>query len=238
MKIASTAVALLLVAGLQTNVHAQERTKDRPKQESKEVDQQADRNKEKDREKDQSGKTIEKRENDQGKATPATLKGVDRQDRPVHQHGKDQSRPLPGKGSDGQQKDKHKEGKDHKHDQDHNHGKGNDHGKDHDHGDGHDHGKGNAYGKNKEGLEGKAFGQHRAQEARSRQELTTTVNDHDQKIVISRQKIKEATERLEAERKSGKVSADLYRERKERIARAEQGVLDLERRLIEAKRLK
>ncbi|HPB24795.1 MAG TPA: hypothetical protein PLB59_03975, partial [Bacteroidales bacterium] len=34
-------------------------------------------------------------------------------------------------------------------------------------------GKGNAYGKNKEGLEGKEFGQHRAAEAKSKQEAVS-----------------------------------------------------------------
>lgn len=99
-------------------------------------------------------------------------------------------------------------------------------------------GRGNAYGKDKEGMQGREFGQNRAQQARNREQLNTTVDEHDIKLKESRDKIKDANERLESERTAGKVTAEEYQARKERIAKAEQGVKELERKVEEGKRLK
>ena len=66
-------------------------------------------------------------------------------------------------------------------------------------------GRGNAYGRNKGGLEGRDFGQARAEEARmknqeKKSELDKRVEDGEQKTVQARERIRVAREDLEKEK--------------------------------------
>ncbi|MCF8258821.1 MAG: hypothetical protein K9J06_14800 [Flavobacteriales bacterium] len=78
--------------------------------------------------------------------------------------------------------------------------------------------------------------EQRSKETRSREELNTTLDEHDRKAQEARERIRVANEKLETDRKAGKVSPDEYRERKEKIAKAERGVKDLERKVDEGRR--
>jgi len=103
-------------------------------------------------------------------------------------------------------------------------------------------GKGNAYGKNKGGLEGRDFGQARAEAARMQQqekkaELDRTVTDNEGKITQAKEKIKVAREDLEKQKASGKVKEKEYQERKGKIDNAERAVNDLEQKIQKGKNL-
>ncbi|HNS17156.1 MAG TPA: hypothetical protein PKH94_09845 [Bacteroidales bacterium] len=93
--------------------------------------------------------------------------------------------------------------------------------------------QGNAYGKNKGDLQGKEFGQQRAEEARLNRDVKG--KELDEKIVQGEAKAKEARERierakaqLEKDKKEGKITEQIYQERKERISKAEQALSNLE----------
>lgn len=215
--------ALLLALALHTGTQAQERTKDRMRQDAKEVEKEVDKAAVKteravDKAVDRSGKAIDKAAE---KTERAVIKAADRAEEGTLKAA-DKVEMGTRKAVENTEKavDRAVSGNGAAKRSDENSGRG------------------NAYGKDKEGLKGREFGQQRASEARSREQLSSTVTDHERKINESRLKIREASDRLEAERKAGKVSAEEYRERKERIAKAERGVADLQRKVDQAKRVR
>lgn len=105
-----------------------------------------------------------------------------------------------------------------------------------------DKGKGNAYGRNKGGLEGRDFGQARAEEARMkhqerRSELDRKVEDGEQKMVQARERIRIARENLEKEKASKRIPEDVYQQRKEKIDNAEKAVTELGEKIQKGKKL-
>jgi colicin import membrane protein len=102
---------------------------------------------------------------------------------------------------------------------------------------------GNAYGKNKNDLEGKEFGQSRADQARlnkqqKKQELDSSLVKGNEKVIEAREKIKVAKEKLEKDKKAKKISEAEYKEKKEKIDKAEKAVNDLEDNIQGGKGLK
>jgi colicin import membrane protein len=100
--------------------------------------------------------------------------------------------------------------------------------------------EGHAYGKNKGELEGKGFGQSRAEQARMEQhrrefELGNSVMEGDAKVMEAREKINAAKEQLEKDKKAKKISEAAYKEKKEKIDKAEQAVNNLEMEVQKAK---
>lgn len=105
-----------------------------------------------------------------------------------------------------------------------------------------DKGKGNAYGRNKGGLEGRDFGQARAEEARMkhqerRSELDRKVEDGEQKMVQARERIRVAREDLEKEKASKRIPEDVYQQKKEKIDNAEKAVTELEEKIQKGRKL-
>lgn len=101
-------------------------------------------------------------------------------------------------------------------------------------------GKGNAYGRNKGGLEGRDFGQARAEEARmknqeKKSELDRRVEDGEQRSVQARERIRVAREDLEKEKNSKRIPDDVYQQKKEKIDNAEKAVIDLEEKIKKGK---
>jgi len=101
-------------------------------------------------------------------------------------------------------------------------------------------GRGNAYGRNKGGLEGRDFGQVRAEEARmknqeKKSELDKRVEDGEQKTVQARERIRVAREDLEKEKTSKKINDETYQQKKEKIDNAEKAVTDLEEKIKKGK---
>lgn len=93
--------------------------------------------------------------------------------------------------------------------------------------------QGNAYGKNKGDLQGKEFGQERAEQARLSQEtkskeLNETILQGEEKVKEARERIRVAKEKLEQDKKEGRISDQVFQERKERISKAEQALSELE----------
>jgi colicin import membrane protein len=100
-------------------------------------------------------------------------------------------------------------------------------------------GKGHAYGKDKDTLSGREFGQQRAAEARSKKEaveqaeagisgVEATNND-------SKDKIKQARERLEAKKKNGQVSKADYEKKKKALDDLEKEIKELDKANTELK---
>jgi len=103
-------------------------------------------------------------------------------------------------------------------------------------------GQGHAYGKNKGGLEGKEFGQSRAEQAKleqkqKEQELGTSVEEGDAKVMEAREKIAAAKEQAEKEKMAKKISEAAYQEKMEKINNAEKAVDDLEMKVKKAKEM-
>jgi len=103
--------------------------------------------------------------------------------------------------------------------------------------------EGHAYGRNKGDLEGKEFGQARAEQAKMEQhkkefELGNSVMEGEAKVKESREKINAAREKLEADRKAKKISESQYKEKKEKIDKAEKAVNDLEMEIQRGKEIK
>lgn len=102
--------------------------------------------------------------------------------------------------------------------------------------------KGNAYGKNKDELQGKDFGQNRAEQAKMKRqskakELDDSAVNGDSKVIEGREKIKIAKEKLEKEKTSKKISDADYQKRKEKIDNAEKAVNILEEKVRKARSL-
>ncbi len=103
--------------------------------------------------------------------------------------------------------------------------------------------QGHAYGKNKGELEGREFGQARAEQARMEQhkkeyELGASVMESEAKVKESREKIAAAKEKLENDKKAKKISDVEYKEKKEKIDKAERAVDNLEMQVKKAKEMK
>ncbi|TXE07373.1 hypothetical protein ES711_11440 [Gelidibacter salicanalis] len=86
--------------------------------------------------------------------------------------------------------------------------------------------QGHAYGKNKEGLEGKEFGQQRAYDAKRTAQARKMYADqiikgHVAKIRDNEERLKVAKERVEKQRKDGQISAKIEKEKMEKIKQAE-----------------
>ncbi len=101
-------------------------------------------------------------------------------------------------------------------------------------------GRGNAYGRNKGGIEGRDFGQARAEEARmkhqeKKSELDRKVEDGELRTVEARERIRVAREELEKEKASKKISDEAYQQKKEKIDKAEKAVSDLEEKIRKGK---
>lgn len=101
-------------------------------------------------------------------------------------------------------------------------------------------GRGNAYGRNKGGLEGRDFGQARAEEARMKNqekktELDRKVEDGEQRTVQARERIRVAREELEKEKSTKRIADDVYQQKKEKIDNAEKAVIDLEEKIRRGK---
>ena len=102
--------------------------------------------------------------------------------------------------------------------------------------------KGNAYGKNKGDLEGKEFGQDRALAAKSKniekkKELRRSLSDASSKINDANVRIKKARAGLERSYKDGEISEKEYKEKTDRIEKAEKRIKDLEEKIAKNKRL-
>ncbi|MBN2610384.1 MAG: hypothetical protein JXB00_02405 [Bacteroidales bacterium] len=102
--------------------------------------------------------------------------------------------------------------------------------------------QGRAYGKDKDGMEGKDFGQTRAEQAKMKQdmkkeELHESVAEGEEKVVQARNKIREAKEKLEKDKKEKKISEAEYQAKKEKIDEAENAVNELEQKIQETKEI-
>ncbi len=94
-------------------------------------------------------------------------------------------------------------------------------------------GKRHAYGKDKGSLEGKEFGQNRAEQAKlkkewNKNELKRAVGCGEYKISAAKEKIETAKEELEKDKKARKISEREYQLMKDKIAQAEKAVGELE----------
>jgi colicin import membrane protein len=103
--------------------------------------------------------------------------------------------------------------------------------------------KGNAYGRNKGDLQGKEFGQARAEQARLQQqekraELDTTLVQGENKIMQAREKIRISREDLDKEKAGRRITDKEYQLKQEKLDYAEEAVNQLEKKIIEARRLK
>lgn len=102
--------------------------------------------------------------------------------------------------------------------------------------------KGNAYGKNKGELEGKDFGQYRAEQAKLKNkkkkgELGQSLTTATTKINDANIRIKKARANIERAKKDGKMTDKEYKVKMEKIERAEKAVKELEGKVIKSKRL-
>lgn len=96
--------------------------------------------------------------------------------------------------------------------------------------------QGHAYGKDKGELKGKEFGQQRSQDAKQQTEdkkaaLTHSKTEAAKKVTESKEKIAAAKAKLEKDKKEKKINDAQYKERKEKIAKAEKAVTDLETKI-------
>ncbi|HOW25091.1 MAG TPA: hypothetical protein PK711_05415 [Bacteroidales bacterium] len=101
--------------------------------------------------------------------------------------------------------------------------------------------QGHAYGKDKGGLEGKEFGQERAEQAKMNREtkskeLNESILEGEQKVKEARERIEVAKVQLEKDKQMGRISEQVFQERKEKISKAEQAVSDLEYSLYMGKK--
>jgi len=101
--------------------------------------------------------------------------------------------------------------------------------------------QGNAYGKDKGDLQGKEFGQERAEQARlnretKSKELNESILQGEQKVKEARERIEVAKAQMEKDKQMGRISEQVFQERKEKISKAEQALSDLEVSLDKARR--
>lgn len=97
-------------------------------------------------------------------------------------------------------------------------------------------GKGHAYGKDKDSLQGREFGQNRANEAKSKNDkeaVTNTQTNIDQVSKTNddtKAKIKEAKDKLEQKKKDKKISEAEYAKKKKELEDMEKQVDDLQKK--------
>ena len=101
--------------------------------------------------------------------------------------------------------------------------------------------QGHAYGKDKGGLEGKEFGQERAEQARlnretKSKELNESILQGEQKVKEARERIEVAKKQMEQDKQMGRISEQVFQERKEKISKAEQALSNLEVSLDKARK--
>ncbi|MDD5508010.1 MAG: hypothetical protein PHD25_06715 [Bacteroidales bacterium] len=101
--------------------------------------------------------------------------------------------------------------------------------------------QGHAYGKDKGGLQGKEFGQERAEQARlnreaKSKELNESILQGEQKVKEARERIEVAKKQMEQDKQMGRISEQVFQERKEKISKAEQALSDLEFSLDKARK--
>lgn len=97
---------------------------------------------------------------------------------------------------------------------------------------------GNAYGKNKEGLEGREFGQARAAEAREQiKNHEMDLKESEVRIVDSRNRLLTIVKRFEKSRAANEITEEEYALRKRRIAIAENKLLKAEQSLERNRRV-
>lgn len=99
-------------------------------------------------------------------------------------------------------------------------------------------GQGNAYGKNKNGLEGREFGQERARQARLQnqrryQRLQQTLVVTQNKIPVLRERIENAKTVLQKQRP--KLSVEVYQTKSRNLEEAERKMTNLEKMLLIAR---
>ena len=85
--------------------------------------------------------------------------------------------------------------------------------------------KGNAYGTQKGDLSGKEFGAARSEAARQKaaiEQASESVKSSEAKIKVSNDKVKEVKEKMERERKTGRLSSEAYEEKSRRIQEIEE----------------
>jgi hypothetical protein len=104
-------------------------------------------------------------------------------------------------------------------------------------------GQGNAYGRNKGGLQGRDFGQARAEQARMQRqareaELDTHILDGEERVARSRERIRVAREELEKEKTGRRISESDYQLKKEKIDNAEKAVDELDQKIRNGRNLK
>ncbi|HNW99709.1 MAG TPA: hypothetical protein PKK00_14980, partial [Bacteroidales bacterium] len=99
--------------------------------------------------------------------------------------------------------------------------------------------QGNHYGQNKGDLQGKDFGQHRAEEAKSKNDFVTESEDNisvtDQNNVATRDKIKQAREKLELKKKNKEITDVDYQKKKKALDDLETQVNELEKQSKDVK---
>ena len=102
-------------------------------------------------------------------------------------------------------------------------------------------GKSHAYGKNKGELKGKEFGQTRASEARQKHKVKKAktkekIVEGEKRAKDSGSRIQHAKVKLDADKKAGKVTAQEYKNKKQKINKAEQKLKELNESVIKAKK--
>lgn len=105
-----------------------------------------------------------------------------------------------------------------------------------------DKGEGHGYGKDKGNLEGRDFGQHRAEEAKMNKEnkakeLDGNISTGEDKVLAAKEKINASKQKLEENKKAGKINDTQYKEELQKINRAEEAVKNLENSLQKGKEL-
>lgn len=102
-------------------------------------------------------------------------------------------------------------------------------------------GKGNAYGRDKDGLQGRDFGQARAAQARLQGEKADTLKVKTDKametVTTAREKVNQAKTALDKARKEGKLSEARYEEKAKKVEAAHQAIDKLEEKARQGKEL-
>jgi hypothetical protein len=99
--------------------------------------------------------------------------------------------------------------------------------------------KGHAYGRDKDGLQGREFGQSRAAQARLQgakaDTLKTRTDMAIEKVSVAREKVNQAKANLEKTRKAGKLTEAQYAEKVKKVEAAQQAIDKLEAKTKKAK---
>lgn len=103
--------------------------------------------------------------------------------------------------------------------------------------------QGNAYGKNKGNLEGREFGQARAEQARMQRQtreaaLDTRLEEGEERVIRSRERIRMEREELEKDKTGRRISEKNYQLKKEKIDNAEKAIDELDEKVRSGRRLK